>query len=274
MSRVPLLRLVPLALATGALAVAPVFAKGGKAQVINWHMTPTVDDLDARGKLQFKGQAGKEQFYLTVHRLASGTYSLDVDGVSMATFDVGMNDSGDTQGKLRLKAKKGNLPFDPRGHELAVSQNGTAYLTAAFPASLTDAVAAAMEIEVGLDPSGAIPGALGEAEFETEEGESEFEVKVSDLPEGTYDLIVGGVIEGQITVNAEGRGEIEFSTDPEDQDEDGEADNDLLLTFDPRGQLVQVGQAGTVVLEVAFPTVGTGDDDQGEDDDDQGEDDD
>src|SRR5262249_28677093 len=111
-------------------------------------------------------------------------------------------------------------------------------------------------IEAVFGPTGAIPAATGDLEFEFDEGAARFEAQVSHLPEGVYDLLVGGVVMGQITVNAQGSGELEFDTEV--------GTNDLFLNFDPRGQLVQVTQGGTVILEILFPTVDP-EDDQGED---------
>src|SRR5262249_5015500 len=136
MSRVPLRRSVPLALVFGAFAIAPAFAaKGGKAQVIDWKMSPMVDlDMDARGRMQYKGPAGKAQFSVSVQRMAGGTYSFDLDGSPVRAFDVGR----DGNGKLLLSEKKGTLGFDPRGGDVAVSKEGLVFLTATFPASLAD----------------------------------------------------------------------------------------------------------------------------------------
>ena len=63
-----------------------------------------------------------------------------------------------------------------------------------------------------------------------------------DVPLGAYELRVGGVARGTITVvnaGTEIQGEIEFDTDP---DEPGE----LPLTFDPRGKTLEVVQGATV----------------------------
>jgi hypothetical protein len=67
-------------------------------------------------------------------------------------------------------------------------------------------------------------------------------------------LVVGGVVRGVLDVQAlaEGRveGELEF-------DSKGEPGHEPL-TFDPRGQLVSVERAGTVYLQVVFPSSATG----------------
>jgi hypothetical protein len=74
-------------------------------------------------------------------------------------------------------------------------------------------------------------------------------VEIEKLPLGDYELVVGGIVRGSIPVvlvNGEPVGHIEFDTDP---DEPGE----ILLTFEARGQLVEVRQGATVFLSVTMP---------------------
>lgn len=64
--------------------------------------------------------------------------------------------------------------------------------------------------------------ASGDAEFKQsvdEDVEMEFEVEVEDAAPGTYDVLVNGTVIGQLTVDALGDGELNFSTDPDDVDE-------------------------------------------------------
>ena len=67
---------------------------------------------------------------------------------------------------------------------------------------------------------------------------------------GDYDIRVGGVHRGTFTtanVGGEVEGQIEFDSDP---DEPGE----LLLDFDPSGQLTEILDArGDTILERDFP---------------------
>ncbi len=265
--------LATTAFAAAAFAAAPAVAgskaSNGKASVINWKMTPTTANLNAKGKIQFKDLPGNDQFNVTVHNLALGTYDFRVDGAVVGMIQVGSGNNGRNQtGRLRLKGKHG-MGFDPHGASLAVSQGGVDYLVADFPDCDDEDE---IEVDAVFVPTGAIPGAAGDVEFESEDGETEFEVDIHGLPAGSYDLLVGGVIVGTILVDSGGMGEIEFSTDVDDKDDDGVCDHDPLLDFDPMGQPIQVAQNGVVILEVTFPAApqtATCDDD---DDDDQGED--
>ncbi len=103
--------------------------------------------------------------------------------------------------------------------------------------------AAPVEIEIRLQNTGVDPDASGKAEFETEPGRAEFEVEVEDLDVGDYDLLVDGAAVGTITVSTDDNGtegEIEFRS-PEEM-------GHPLLTFDPRGTVIEVAQGGTVFL--------------------------
>ena len=100
------------------------------------------------------------------------------------------------------------------------------------------------EFRVQLISTGVISGASGKADFESRPGRTEFSVEVEDLPPGSYSLHVGGIARGSISVidTANGpEGEIEFRSPPEPGKE--------LLDFDPRGQIIEVLQGATVVLE-------------------------
>lgn len=69
------------------------------------------------------------------------------------------------------------------------------------------------------------------------------------LPPGGYNLLVGGINEGTITVVniiSGFKGEIDFDTDPDDMGE-------LPLEFDPRGKMIEIEQGGILFLERTFP---------------------
>ena len=106
------------------------------------------------------------------------------------------------------------------------------------------------ETEVPLFNLGMIGGAKGEARFrDKDDCDQDFQVEIEDVPLGEYELQVGGVTRGTITVmnmGGENEGELRFDTDLDGQGE-------LPLDFDPRGKLIQVLQDGTPILERTFP---------------------
>ena len=105
--------------------------------------------------------------------------------------------------------------------------------------------------DIPLFSTDVIPGADGDADFELSAGEVEFDVEIEDVPAGAYELHVGGVTRGTITVvdtPSGTEGEIEFGSPP-DSDE-------VLLDFDPRGQDIDVLDNGVIILTNVAPEIG------------------
>src|SRR5262245_2298963 len=206
-------RLAVAALAVAAAAITPSLA--ATASVITWRMTPTGADLNATGKIVYKIQPGKDMFNLTVHGLTQGLYDFTVNGNVVDTIQVNDENNGNTNGKLRLKTKKGTLSFDPRGAVLAVSQAGTDFLVTNFP--VCDNEGEEFDVETDFTDLGVVPGASGHVEMRAEDGVRTFEIDVANLPQGTYDVVVDGSISGSLAIDSTGAGEIQFSTKVKDK---------------------------------------------------------
>jgi hypothetical protein len=93
----------------------------------------------------------------------------------------------------------------------------------------------------------------GHADFEERPDRTEFKVEAEDIANGNYRIFVGGVDRGQLVVSL-GRGETEFRSPVEA--------GKVLLTFDPRGQVVEVRDGQGAVL-TSGDVVFTGGDDNG-----------
>jgi hypothetical protein len=131
-----------------------------------------------------------------------------------------------------------------------VALTGTIMLSAQVPATPQEAHAL-IDIQFDLTPGVSVTG-TAHAEYRSRFGRARFDVEVTGAVPGTYDLMVGGAIVGQITVDATGRGEIEFDSRP-GVDADGGGELSLLLTFDPRGQAVEVQQTSVAMFSGSFP---------------------
>ena len=81
--------------------------------------------------------------------------------------------------------------------------------------------------------------ASGHADFEERADRTSFSVEVEDMVDGSYRIIVGGADRGELIV-ALGIGETEYRSPVET--------GKVLLTFDPRGQLVEVHDGEGVVF--------------------------
>ncbi|MDJ0654534.1 MAG: hypothetical protein QNJ40_10295 [Xanthomonadales bacterium] len=100
-----------------------------------------------------------------------------------------------------------------------------------------------VRLEIALEPTSGASPASGEVEFEAEPGRADFKVEIEDLPAGTYQLVVDGTPQGDIEVtsrNGGTEGELELRS-PADAGHE-------LLTFDPRGAVIEIASDGMVLL--------------------------
>jgi hypothetical protein len=189
-----------------------------------------------------------------VEDLPIGSYDLYVGGVLRGTIHVAVQFDMSVEGEVEFTTHPDDpndlpLDFDPAGQMIEVKQATTVFLSTNLgtPSGGTCDV---MDVEPSFTNTGADGDAKGKARFRQEtDCDRDFRVEIEDLPVGDYELLVGGIVRGTITVQlvaGEEEGEIEFDNDP---DQPGE----VLLTFDPRGQLVEVRQGATTFLNVTMP---------------------
>ena len=212
----------------------------------------------ASGKVRLKEKKGVRDFDVEIEDVPDGAYTLSVGGIERGTIvvsggegEIEFSDGGDDPEELPLV-------FDPLGALIQVSQNGSVILSGE---ALADApgvnVCEASETFGTLAAVGPDADASGKTRFRVKDDcDRDLEVEAEDVPVGTYEVWVGGVLRGSLDVADDGfgkiEGEIEFDTDP---DEPGE----VLLDFDPAGQTVEVRQGGVTYLAttVGDPTPGT-----------------
>jgi len=229
------------------------------------------------GDAEFEQESNRVDFDVEIEDVPAGGYTLAVGGVERGTIQVVDTVNG-PEGELefRFPAEPGKLPldFDPRGQLIEVSDASGLVFSVNFPSAGggddddsgggdddgsggdddsgggDDDSSDPGEIEVSLSNSGVFPAASGDARYRIDDdGDRDFDVEIEDLPVGGYDLVVGGVQRGTISVVAGddgNEGEIEFGN-PADPDE-------LPLDFDPRGELIEIFDGGTLVFSVNFPS--------------------
>ncbi len=235
---------------------------------------------EASGHVEIEIRPGRAEFEVEVEDLPAGDYSVVVDGVDRGTITV--VDTGDGfEGELELRSPAdegaGLLTFDPRGALVEIVADGVVFLTSdAMPGG--GPMVIEFEVEIELTNAGVYPGGSGEIEFEQRIDRTEFKVEIEDVPAGDYTLRVGGVdravIEVVELIDGGTEGELEFR----DPVEPGK----LPLDFDPRGQLVEILEGGTLIFSAELPDEsdvggapddGMDDPDDGMDDPDDGNDD-
>jgi hypothetical protein len=195
----------------------------------------------------------ERSFDVEVEDLPVGDYDLVVAGIVRATITV-TDVVGGSEGELEFSSDPddaGELPldFDPSGATIEIRRGASVFLTATA-GSVGSGTCTVADNELVMTNTGADADAKGKSRFRQDEDcDRNFRVEIEKLPLGNYELVVGGMVRGAITValvQGEPVGHIEFDTDP---DQPGE----LLLTFDPRGQQVEIRQGVTVFLTVTMP---------------------
>lgn len=248
------IRTIALAgLMTAAFFTAPAPAAAGKNELrLKVNMVNTGEDANAKGVAEFRERIDRMDFKVKAQNLDAGSYDVLVNDAVVGSLSVSSKGKGEAEFRSNPEPGEDKQPltFDPRGQLVEVAQGPTIFLSVVFPqGSLADlaggdAKIAPVDIEVDLVSTGAIAGADGKIRFRSKDGRDRVNVEIEDVPDGDYVLRVANNDEGVIVVQ-NGEGELEF---------DAQAKNGKLpLTFDPRGQLVEVLLNGVTVLQVVFP---------------------
>src|SRR6056297_579374 len=251
------------------------------AEEIDTPLLPTGVIPGASGEAKFEATARRIEFDVEIEDVPLGEYQLLVGGELRGMITVTDTPDG-PEGEIEYGSPRDDdellLDFDPRDQIIEILQGSTVVLegisdaTGSNPGNGDDDSPefGNGEIEIDLVNSGLFPAGSGDAEFEQESDRVDFEVEIEDVPVGPYALFVGGVERGTIevvdTLNGS-EGEIEFRTPFEA--------GKLPLDFDPRGELIEVLDAGGLAFSADFPLEDTGDDSGDDDsgDDDSGDDD-
>jgi len=228
---------------------------GGKPEQLEVKLMPAQEDGAGEGEAKFWERDDRSDFKVEAEDITDGTYSVNVCGDIVGDLIV-----ADGEGELafRSPAQDGilELTFDPRdckidlmSAETVVLTSGDAVLSEKEKGKKDDEDKEGIEIEVDLTSTDVIEGAKGEAEYEVYADETEFSVKIKNVPAGSYTVKVEGAEVGTIEVvedDGEFEGKIKF-TDPVQPET-------LELDFDPLGKLIEVlnGDA-MVILNAQFP---------------------
>jgi hypothetical protein len=100
-----------------------------------------------------------------------------------------------------------------------------------------------------LDSTGADGDATCRARWRQDDDDTDFNIELEDLPQGSYELWVAGVLQESIAVGALGEGEAEFQT-PKDG-------NKPLFDFQVLDQLIEIRQGATTYFSDVFDGSGS-----------------
>jgi hypothetical protein len=225
-------------------------AAGSGAESVT--LAPTGVIPGASGHARIAEKKGVVDFDVEIEDVPNGTYDLFVAGVdrgdivaSAGRGEIEFSDGGDDD--------ELPLDFDPYGALIEVKDGGGQVVLSGdlLAGGGAPPVCTASEARLDLVNVGPDADAKGDARHRVlDDCDRDFRVEVEDLPDGTYDVFVGGVERGELEVAeaaGEHQGEVEFHTDPSEVGKE-------LLSFDPRGQTLEIRQGATTFLSLDFPS--------------------
>jgi hypothetical protein len=211
-------------------------------------LVPARDGVSGKGKAKFWERVDRSDFHVSAEDIPDGDYDIRVCDASVGMLTVAAG-HGESQFRSPEADSKLLLTFDPRGCPVAVHDGEGAVLSSGddmlAPKTNPGHGHGMTDLSAALDNTGMIDGAEGEADYSIKMNSTEFEVGISNVPEGLYAVDVAGVEKGEIEVGPSGKGNLRFS--------DPQKEGRLALDFDPRGLLIEVRSGVDVILEVFFP---------------------
>lgn len=222
-----------------AMAVATTLRAANSAEIKVPLTNPGVLP-DAKGIALAELKLKESEMIVSATKLTPGA-SVDVliDGVVEATSVVRTN------GRLSVKFKAPNpgkaqpLDFDPRGKTLSLSIGGQSVLEAVV-SSTGEPQGSLVAERVNLTPSTGVAG-KARAEYRVTKNDKRlFRVDLERAGAGPFELFVGGVKRGDLTVRGV-TARIKFAVGSDDP-------GALPLDFDPRGEVIDVISNGAVLF--------------------------
>lgn len=207
-----------------------------------------------RGTMLVKSSPGLAKMTFEFSRLPDDLLTINVNGIDVATFTPYARGIAKVRFSTDPSPKKAELllDFDPANSLFQIKDGETVLLEFETPDKPIGGGAEPVgQAQTAFNNTGMEPGAFGSASLQ-DLGGSRFEFHVhvgGSLPPADYDLFVGGIKTTtiRVTVGSDGAsGRVSFSTVRNDPTK-------LPLTFDPRGQTIQVSRASDTYLSMTFP---------------------
>lgn len=243
----------------------------------------------ASGHADFEERADRTEFKVEAEDVPDGNYRIFVGGIDRGGLVVTLGE-GETEFRSPVEAGKILLTFDPRGQLIEVHDAQGAVLTSGGNVigggsgggtggsggdddddddddngggngggdddddddngGGSGGGDGRTEIEVDLFNTGVYPSASGDTRYRSRSDRTDFQVEIEDVPVGAYGLRVGGANVGTIQVVVLQDGSVEGELEFRNPVEPGK----ILLDFDPRGQMIEVLDGSTVIMETLFPS--------------------
>ena len=174
-------RLVRTTALLGLLVAGPGF--GASAEDIKTFLMSTGVAPDAMARLRFRARDdGTQRLEIQLSRVPPGTYAVLADGSPACALTV----DGSGEGRLRIESQR--LPFDPRGIEVEIADRaGKVFFRSVVPES-GEKADETIDVRQPFAEGGVVARARGEASYKSRGGKIRLDVRVEDLPAGTYRL--------------------------------------------------------------------------------------
>jgi hypothetical protein len=209
------------------------------------------------------GAVGRARARYELREDGRAEFRVDLNGVTGSGFTIFVN--GINRGAITLRGKNGTarfesdaepgddeqaLTFDPRGAIIEILQGDVVRFRGRLEAKVRGVNVAkpstrsSLISSTGVDADGTLRARLRI----DDRARKHFSVELEDVPVGSYEFLVNGVLKGTIVVRttaAGTEGELEFSNDDDDSDE-------LLLDFDPVGATLIVRQGSVIFFSGTF----------------------
>jgi hypothetical protein len=192
------------------------------------------------------------EFRVEFKHVSAGSYTLRVGGEWVGTTTV-QGSKGEFRFSQSPGPGEGLLDFTVQGERIEVRHGSDTVLAVVFPISVQAAKGAwkkekhdADRVRINLVPAGADLDVCGVLDWKDKASHDTLAISVCDLPEGSYDLRVGGTaVPGVLlVVKPDGKARVVFDTKAKGKKQ--------LLGFAVPGETVQVtpaGEPGTVLME-------------------------
>ena len=228
-----------------------------KPEQLEVRLHPVAEGGAGKGKAKFWERSDRSDFKVEGEGIPDKTYSLMVCAENRGDLVV-VAGEGELAFRSPANDEKLELTFNPRDCRIDLLDGDSVVLTSGDavlhekekgPKDKEDKEGT--EIEIDLESTGVIERAKGEAEYDIYADESEFSIKIKQVPAGSYSVKVDGTQVGVIDVvedDGDFEGKIKF-TYPEKA-------KTLPLDFDPSGKRIEVlNTDDAVILNALFPEV-------------------
>lgn len=202
------------------------------------------------GTLKIRSSKNEAWMRFEFNRLVLEPHTITANGVTIAGFSPFPGGMRSVQFSTSPSNDDFTLDFDPAGviYEVHDADGDFVMEFIADPGTIGGGMEPVRLSTAPLAPTGIQIGAKGAATLESRGSRLDFTIEVQNVTPGSYDVRIDGVSQGTLQITGTGMsGEVALSNYRS-------GIGILPLTRDPRGRLVEIVGASSVVLKVVYPS--------------------